>query len=195
MSWDDIEGEAQIPVAISQAVDEAGALPVAWSTLTDSQRAFLILWRNNEFCAADAYRAQGRDPRGHTHSTWMRIEEYALCAKLLKKLAMPDALDKAHNVLALERLANKLEAPKDILYQGVPTGHFEAEYAAAAKVRETLLRTGGHLKDEQISSYGQGPQLIVQVTNKIGGEVETHTVIGVVPELPPPEEDSWLSTR
>jgi hypothetical protein len=186
--WLDIGDEAQLPATIDHIVEETSAFPAAWSKLSDAQKRFLEAWRNCGFSNADAFRLLGQNPRSSQVTKWLPNEHFVFCRKILKKLGMQDALDKAHQVTALERLANKLETPKPILYQGVPVYHegvilHEEEAGAAAKVRETLLKVGGHLKEDVSQGGFTLPALIVQVTNKTG-EIEQTVNVGIAPPTP-----------
>lgn len=187
--WLDTDEGLQLPATIDHIVEEAGAFPTAWAQLTSSQKKFLEAWRNCGFSAADALRSLGMNPRSTHVTKWLHSEHFVFCRKMLKKIGMQDALDKAHQVTALERLAEKLEEPKDILYQGVPTGHYEHEAGQAAKVRETLLKVGGHLKEDVSQGGFLLPNLTIQLTDRITGSVVSTVEVGAAPPMPALEAD------
>jgi hypothetical protein len=110
---------------------------------------------------------------------------------MLQKVGLDEAHDKAHQVTAIERLAVKAETGKTLYYQGVPvldhlTGEpvKEADVGAALRARELALKTGGHLKEEDRAGSFVLPQLVVQVTNRVGGEIEQTITVGTIPPVP-----------
>lgn len=201
MSWLDIDEAEDSPVAIHIATPDAPADPVerirvfdaAWAKLKVEQKSFLVYWKAARFQKQRAYRAMEakgiQPPDDSTEYRWGKNENYAFVKKILKHDAVEDILERERLIMRQDDCAELLLAPKPILYQGEHTGFYENEPAAAAKVNETLLRVGGHLRDEQAAAPTSGPALIVQVTNKIGGEVESSVTIGVVPEQAAPV---WL---
>ena len=198
MAWDDIDSPVALvkaPVALAEdPIARIRAFDSAWEQLSPDQREFLTVWKKARFNKSRALRNMGDNaPNMSTEWRWHKNEHYAFVFKVLKIDAVGDILEKERLVLRQDDCAEQLLEPKPILYQGAPTGFYETEAAAAAKVNETLLRVGGHLRDEQASAPTAGPALIVQVTNKIGGEVISRTVVGVVPEQVPPDE-AWLGS-
>lgn len=199
--WLDIDEPADNPIVLQVATPDAPPDPIerirvfdaAWQKLTSAQQAFLFQWKQSRFSKQRAYRAliaRGlKAPDDSTEWRWGRNESYAFVKKIMKHDAVADVLERERLVLRQDDYAEALMEPKPILYMGDPTGFYETQPAAAAKVNETLLRIGGHLRDEQAAAPTAGPALIVQVTNKIGGVIESSVVVGVVPEQPAPD---WL---
>lgn len=193
--WLDIEDDAKLPVTIDHLAEEVGTFPAVWKRLSDSQKKFLEAWRVCGFHLGDACKMIGWARTQKTNEwRWRANEDYAFAKKMIQKIGAQDALQKHHQVVALERIAEKLEEPKPILHQGVPTGYEEFEGAAAARVRETLLKVGGHLKEETQANTFVLPQLIVQTTERVSGNVIDVKIVGETPTAPVPElEDKWLS--
>jgi len=192
--WLDIGDDSKLPVTIDHLAEEVGAFPAAWSRLTDAQRKFLEAWRACGFSRPDAIRLLGKAQRSYdsTEYRWRANEDYAFAKKMLQKIGAQDALQKHHQVVALERIAQKLEDPKPILYMGAPTGYEEFDGAAAARVRETLLKVGGHLKEETQANTFLLPQLIVQTTERVSGNVIDVKIVGETPTAPVPESIDWM---
>jgi len=172
-----------------------------WAQLSDKKKKFLVELQKYRFNARATIRSMGAAaPNQTTTSRWPRSDEsYRRVLAIMQFEATEGVLSKEHLVLRHNDCVETLLTPKPVLYQGIPvrdtrdpTGNSvleEVEAGAAAKANETLLRLGGHLRDEQEKASVVGPSLIVQVTSRESGEVVTTTNIGVLPELPQP---SWL---
>lgn len=211
MSWLDLDAEepdqqlivaaGPAPVVSGDPIARIREFDAAWAVLTTQKQAFLVQLQKYGFNARRTVRAMGAAaPNQTTTSRWVKNDpNYAIVLRIMKQDATGDVLERERLILRQDECVESLLTPKPVLYQGIPvrdmrdpTGNTileEVEAAAAAKVNETLLRVGGHLRDEQEKSAFTGPALIVQVTNQITGEVEHVTAVGVVPQLPPP---SWL---
>lgn len=194
MSFLDIDDEPAptVPVAIAQLGEDIGALTIAWGKLTETQKKFLETWRICGFSRPDAFEMLGHDRRSYAsvEFRWRANEHYAFCKKMMQKIGLNEAHDKAHQVTSIERLADKAEEGETLFYQGVEVVDRlgktvkQANIGAALKARELALKTGGHLKEEDQASSFVLPQLIVQVTNRVGGEVEQTITVGVTPPAP-----------
>lgn len=206
--WLDIEEPGQLVVA-SQPVPAVSGDPIArirefdtaWAKLSVKQQAFLVQLQANGFNARRACRAMG-DAAPNQTTTWKwpkNDPDYAIALRIMKQDATADVLERERLILRQDEMVESLMTPKPILHQGLPVFDpsdperkailMEVEAAAAAKVNETLLRVGGHLRDEQEKAAIVGPALIVQVTSRESGDVVQVTAVGVTPQLPPP---SWL---
>ena len=186
---------AEVPPEASDPIARIRLFDDAWQHLSQRQKSFLSVWQEAHFSAAKARRLNPAVvPNDSTIYRWGQDTNYAIVIKVMKADAVSDVLERERLILRQDQCAEELLAPKPILHQGMDTGFKENNPAAAAKVNETLLRVGGHLRDEQALAPMNGPALIVQVTNKIG-ETISQTTVGVVPNLPAPTlEDAWLST-
>lgn len=210
MSWLDIEDDIQLPVVATDKVvipgdtaDRAAAFASAWNGLRDNQKEFLRVWQDAGFNKSRAIRQMGiAAPPYDTVRSWNKTAGYRLVAAIMKGEAVDGfdgALERERLILRQDECVESLMTPKPILHQGLPVfdperpGEIlkEIEAGAAAKVNETMLRLGGHLKDEQEKAPLSGPALIVQVTSRETGEVVQVTAVGVTPQLPPPST-SWL---
>jgi hypothetical protein len=189
---DDTESPPSLSVAVADPGDPIERLRLfdtAWSKLRAPQQAFLKAWKENRFNISRTWVALGKDNRTSmgTEYRWRANEDYAFCKKIIQLEATAQVLERERLVLRQDDCAEQLLEPKPILYQGHPTGYYENQPAAAAKVNETLLKVGGHLKEEDRQANFTGPALVVQVTNRIGGEILSTTTVGVAPQLPAPE--------
>lgn len=197
-NWLDIDDTATPALAVAAAdpsndpIERVRTFDRAYAQLKQEQKTFLTEWKQNRFNARKTIRMMGdRAPNATTVWRWGSDEAYAFVAKILKQDIVKEILEKERLVIRQDECVEELLEPKPILYQGAPTGFYENQPAAAAKVNETLLRVGGHMKeDEQVTQRG-GPALIIQLTNRIGGEIISEVKVGVVPELPGPTP-SWM---
>lgn len=201
---DDWLDEEACPIALRKPAPPEVEDPVArirlfdknWKKLSQRQKTFLAEWQKNRFNARRTCRVLGWDSGANVR--WNANEHFRLCKKVMQADVLPDVLDKARLVLRHDDCVEQLLEEHPILHQGMDTGFRENFPAAAAKANEVLLRLGGHLNDEQEAAPRVGPQLVVQLTNIVNGEVESETLIGVTPQLPVPEvceseDDAWLS--
>lgn len=195
MSFLDIGDETPaLPVVVADApsdpVERVRVFDAAYAQLKQEQKTFLVEWKKNHFNVSRTLRQMGDTaPNATTVWRWGTNEHYAFVAKVLKQDVVKDVLERERLVLRQDECAQDLLEPKPILYQGVPTGFYENQPAAAAKVNETLLRVGGHMKEDDQVAQRAGPALVIQLTNRVGGEVISEVKVGIVPELPAP---SWL---
>jgi len=194
MSWDDIGDEESLPVPA--VITETNEFPAHWSCISDAQKKFLEAWRLAGFHRAAALRAI--DINGSTEFRWRANEHYAFCKMVLEKIGAHEAQSKTHQVVALERLADKLEDGKLVMWQGMPVRDptdpagirllRESEAGAAAKVRETQLRVGGHLREKDESKVPfNGPALLIQIMAP-DGKVQVAQVNNGI-EVHPPTPD------
>ena len=198
MSFLDIDDdEAPVLPAVvvdppSDPMDRVRAFEKAWKKLSLPQKQYLGALKDCNFRQGIALRAIGKTQTYQsTVYRWRANEHYAFIEKALKADVVKDILSRERLIIRQDNIVEDLLEPKPILYQGAPTGFYENQAGQAAKVNETLLRVGGHLKeDDQVAQRG-GPALIIQLTNRIGGEVVSEVRVGVVPELPAP---TWLDT-
>jgi hypothetical protein len=197
MAWDDIEDDKPaLPVVVADPpgdpIERVRAFDKAYSQLKDDQKTFLVEWKKNNFNVRRTLRMMGESaPAATTIWRWNATEHYGFVAKVMKQDIVKDILERERLVLRQDDCVEQLLEPKPILYQGCPTGFYENQPAAAAKVNETLLRVGGHMKEDEQQSYKGGPALVIQLTNRIGGEIISEVRVGVIPELPAPTP-SWL---
>ena len=198
--WLDIGAAPALPVIAQDIADlkeQTVAFEDAWQRLTPRQRTFLETMQVCNFNARKTARRMN-DETG-THPRWKASPDYVLCLDILRKFASKSVLNREKLIVRHDELVESLMTPKPVLHQGIPVMHegeilYEIEAAAAAKVNKDLLEIGGHAKPADTgSAFGSGPALIIQVTNKIGGEVISTVNVGVVPNLPGPAEDEWLS--
>lgn len=205
--WLDIEepgqavvASAPVPAAVGDPIERIRAFDAAWAQLTTQQQMFLAKWKEARFNIRRTLRMMGSSaPNQSTPSRWAKDENYRLVTMIMQQDATADVLSRERLILRQDDCVESLLTPKPVLYQGIPvrdtrdpTGNAileEIDAGAAAKVNETLLRVGGHLRDEQEKAAVTGPALIVQVTSRETGEVVQVTAVGVTPQLPPP---SWL---
>ena len=198
MSWDDIDDDVPaLPVAVSEIVDlgeRIKTFEAAWKKLSPRQQKFLETWQLCNFNARKTARALGDQTQAHAR--WVKGPDFALCMDVMRRVEATQILNREKLIIRHDELVESLMTEKPVLHQGIPVYMdgkplMEIEAAAAAKVNKDLLEIGGHAKPEQQTSFGAGPALIVQVTNKIGGEVISTVNVGVVPNLPGPAED-WI---
>ena len=185
-----------LPVVVADApsdpLERLRAFEKAWSQLSDAQKRYLAALKDNNFRIGKAIEAIGKSKSYQsTAYRWRSNEHYAFIEKAMKADLVKDVLERERLIIRQDNIVEDLLEPKPILYQGCPTGFYENQPAAAAKVNETLLRVGGHLKEEDQVAQRGGPALIIQLTNRIGGEVISEVNVGVVPELPGPTP-AWL---
>ena len=197
MSWDDIDDDVPaLPVAVSEIVDlgeRIKTFEAAWKKLSPRQQKFLETWQLCNFNARKTARALGDQTQAHAR--WVKGPDFALCMDVMRRVEATQILNREKLIIRHDELVESLMTEKPVLHQGLPVYMdgkplMEIEAAAAAKVNKDLLEIGGHAKPEQQTSFGAGPALIVQVTNKIGGEVISTVNVGVVPNLPGPED--WV---
>jgi hypothetical protein len=196
MSFLDIDDEPApaLPVvardAPSDPLERLRAFETAWAELSVQQKGYLAKLKECNFRQGKALEAFGKTKTyASTVFRWRANEHYAFIEKAMKADMVKDILERERLIIRQDNIVDDLLEPKPILYQGAPTGFYENQPAAAAKVNETLLRVGGHMKeDDQVAQRG-GPALVIQLTNRIGGEVISEVKVGIVPELPAP---SWL---
>ena len=197
MSWDDIDDDVPaLPVAVSEIVDlgeRIKTFEAAWKKLSPRQQKFLETWQLCNFNARKTARALGDQTQAHAR--WVKGPDFALCMDVMRRVEATQILNREKLIIRHDELVESLMTEKPVLHQGIPVYMdgkplMEIEAAAAAKVNKDLLEIGGHAKPEQQASFGAGPALIVQVTNKIGGEVISTVNVGVVPNLPGPED--WV---
>lgn len=195
--WDDIEDHVPVPALrtevaeVGDPVERMKRFDKAWNALTIVQKTFLHTWQNSRFNAQKAISKLGksRDYRS-VICRWRRDnEDFAFCEKVMKSDATAEVLERERLTLRQDEIAEAGLAKVPILHQGIDTGFREyADLGVALRANETLLRQGGHLKDEQPAAAFTGPALVVQLTTKIG-EVVQETKIGVAPVVPVPEEN------
>jgi hypothetical protein len=174
----------------SDPMDRVRAFEKAWAEITPAQKQYLAALKDCNFRQGKAIEAIGKTTTyASTVYRWRANEHYAFLEKAMKADVVKDILSREKLIIRQDNIVEDLMEPKPILYQGAPTGFYENQAGQAAKANETLLRVGGHMKeDDQVAQRG-GPALIIQLTNRIGGEVISEVNVGVVPELPAP---SWL---
>ena len=198
MSWDDIDDDVPaLPVVVQEIVDlkeRVVSFEAAWKTLTTRQQKFLETWRDCNYNLRKTARALGDQTQAHAR--WVKGPDFALCMDVMRRVEATQILNREKLIIRHDELVESLMTEKPVLHQGIPVYMdgkplMQIEASAAAKVNKDLLEIGGHAKPEQQASFGAGPALIVQVTNKIGGEVISTVNVGVVPNLPGPAED-WV---
>lgn len=174
----------------SDPMDRVKAFEKAWKKISLDQKKYLGALKDCNFRQGKAIEAIGKTRTYHsTVFRWRANEHYAFLEKAMKADLVKDILERERLVIRQDNIVEDLLEPKPILYQGAPTGFYENQPAAAAKVNETLLRVGGHMKeDDQVAQRG-GPALVIQLTDRVGGEVIREVKVGVIPELPAP---SWM---
>jgi hypothetical protein len=197
--WLDIDEPPALPIVVQEIADlkeRVVSFEAAWKTLTTRQQKFLETWRDCNFNLRRTARALG-DTTG-TYPRWTKLPDFALCMDVMRRVEATQILNREKLIIRHDELVESLMTEKPVLHQGLPVYMdgkplMEIEAAAAAKVNKDLLEIGGHAKPEQQTSFGAGPALIIQVTNKIGGEVISQVTVGAIPQHAPPEEDEWLS--
>ena len=195
MSFLDIDDDTPaLPVvavdAPSDPMERVRAFEKAWAELSDPQKKYLAALKDNNFRQGKAIEAIGKTRTyNSTVYRWRSNEHFAFIEKAMKADVVKDILERERLVIRHDNIVEDLLEPKPILYQGVPTGFYENQAGQAAKVNETLLRVGGHLKEEDQVAQRGGPALVIQLTNRIGGEIISEVKVGVIPELPAP---AWL---
>lgn len=190
---DDAPTLSVVPVeAPSDPMARVRAFEKAWAEISVLQKQYLNALKDNNFRQGKAIEAIGKTRTyNSTVFRWRSNEHYAFLEKAMKADVVKDILERERLIIRQDNIVEDLLEAKPILYQGAPTGFYENQPAAAAKVNETLLRVGGHMKeDDQVAQRG-GPALVIQLTNRIGGEIISEVKVGIVPELPAP---SWLDT-
>jgi hypothetical protein len=195
MSFLDIDDEPAPPLPVvvrdapSDPLERLRAFETAWAELSVQQKGYLAKLKECNFRQRKALEAFGKSKTyASTVFRWRANEHYAFIEKAMKADMVKDILERERLIIRQDNIVDDLLEQKPILYQGEPTGFYENQPAAAAKVNETLLRVGGHMKeDDQVAQRG-GPALVIQLTNRIGGEVISEVKVGIVPELPAP---SW----
>ena len=176
--------------APSDPMERVRAFEKAWAELSDPQKKYLAALKDNSFRQGKAIEAIGKTRTyNSTVYRWRSNEHFAFIEKAMKADVVKDILERERLVIRHDNIVEDLLEPKPILYQGAPTGFYENQAGQAAKVNETLLRVGGHLKEEDQVAQRGGPALVIQLTNRIGGEIISEVKVGVIPELPAP---AWL---
>ncbi len=197
MSFLDIDDEAPaLPVvavdAPSDPMERVRAFEKAWAELSAQQKIYLGALKDCNFRQGKAIEAIGKTKTyASTVYRWRANEHYAFIEKAMKVDLVKDVLERERLVIRHDNIVEDLLESKPILYQGAPTGFYENQAGQAAKVNETLLRVGGHLKEEDQVAQRGGPALVIQLTDRIGGEVIREVKVGVIPELPGP---AWLES-
>lgn len=185
--------------ALEKAVaagERRGQFIAAWGLLTEQQRMYLNTWRECRFNGAKTLRVLA-DVRGISKTgvlKWADLPAFRLALTMMRSASVEEILHHDYLVARQEDIVETLLTPQPILHQGFQTGHFEVQAAAAGKANETLLKLGGHLKeDKQDINVGiVGPSFTIQVMQS-DGVVKDITPRGVAVQLPQPAEDSsWL---
>ena len=195
MSFLDIDDDVPaLPVvavdAPSDPMERVRAFEKAWAELSTQQKVYLGALKDVNFRQGKALEAIGKTKTyASTVYRWRANEHYAFIEKAMKADLVKDVLERERLVIRHDNIVEDLLEPKPILYQGAPTGFYENQAGQAAKVNETLLRVGGHLKEEDQVAQRLGPALVIQLTDRVGGEIISEVKVGVIPELPAP---SWL---
>lgn len=200
--WLDIDDQPPaLPVAVPENIaDSLVEYGARHAELSDKQKEFLKVlqdWRFNVNAACRATKGTDQQVAHRTAWTWIKDPSFGFCFKVLRKAGMPEILSKEKLVTRHDELVESLMTPKPVLYQGIPVfvdGQIlhEIDAGAAAKVNKDLMEIGGHAKPQEGPSFGNGPPLIIQVTNRIGGEVISQVTVGAIPQQAAPE-DEWLS--
>lgn len=187
--------EGMLDKAIA-AGERRGQFIAAWGLLTEQQRMYLNTWRECRFNGAKTLRVL-TDVRGISKTgviKWADLPAFRLALTMMRQASVEEILHHDYLVARQEDIVETLLTPQPILHQGFATGHFEVQAAAAGKANETLLKLGGHLKeDKQDINVGiVGPSFTIQVMQN-DGSVKDVTPRGVTVQLPEPAEDSsWL---
>ena len=197
MSFLDIDDEEMLPVSTRAPTEISERLrdyDKAFERLSINQKKFLTAWPEFNYNQSRTCRHLGMSPS--TVYRWGNDEDYALVVSVMRGEIAKEILDKNRLAIVQEECVQSLMTEKPVLHGGIPVLHdgkilMEIEAAAAAKVVESQLRLGGHLNENQEKSGFTLPQLVVQVTNRVGGEVEQTIVVGVAPPVPPLLPD-WL---
>jgi hypothetical protein len=194
MSFLDIDDEPAPALPVVATSDSVREYDAAYSRLSDSQKKFLLIWPSFHYNTQRTCRTIGINQS--TVSRWRTNEDYALVVGTMRAEVAKEILDKNRLVLVQEECVQSLLTDKPVLHQGIPVMHdgkilMEVEAAAAAKIVESQLKVGGHLKEDMQQGGFTLPQLVVQVTNRIGGEVEKEIIVGVIPPTPELIPD-WL---
>ena len=159
----DIDDEAPaLPVvavdAPSDPMERVRAFEKAWAELSVPQKSYLSALKDNNFRQGKAIEAIGKTRTyNSTVYRWRANEHYAFIEKAMKADLVKDVLERERLVIRHDNIVEDLLEPKPILYQGAPTGFYENQAGQAAKVNETLLRVGGHLKEEDQVAQRGGP--------------------------------------
>jgi hypothetical protein len=196
--------DAQLPglseqsvAAAIEAKERKAQFIVAWDSLSDSQRVFLNTWRECRFNTNRTLRVLAGTQHGYSKTSvqrWVESPGYALCRETLRGASISEILSRDYLAARHEDIVETAMTPTPILHQGVATGHFEVELGVAQKANETLLKLGGHLKEEkQDLNVGiVGPNFTIQVVQP-DNTLKTIQAAGVPIELPKPaEDDNWL---
>ena len=188
--------ETALAAAVS-AQEKRTQFVTAWSQLTEHQKIWLNTWRESRFNNARTMRVlQGTAvPASKTTlSRWRESPGFEYVEKMLRSASVEEILSRDYLTARHEDIVETAMTPTPILHQGVATGHFEVELGVAQKANETLLKLGGHLKeDKQDLSIGiVGPSFTILVQQQ-DGAVKDITPRGVPIELPQPAQDEgWL---
>lgn len=186
----------QALVAAGTAVERKAQFIAAWTTLTPEQRVYLNTWRESRFNGSRALRILATS-KGYSKTNvlrWNSEPAYEYARTMLREASVEEILSKSYLVTRQEDIVETALTPQAILHQGFATGHFEVNVGAATKANETLLKIGGHLKEEkqELNIGIVGPSFAIQVVQP-NGEVKDITHRGVTIELPAPAEDGdWL---
>lgn len=161
----------------------------AWNALSQPQKNFLKLWHESGGSIRRVLKTLNLDD--HSAVRWRRgSPDFALCEHILKAGITKEILQKERLTIRQDEIVEAGLAEVPILHQGLDTGFKQhADLGVALRGNETLLRQGGHLKDEQPGAIGRGPMLSVEITN-IQGEVVQRREFGTVVELPSPTD--WI---
>jgi hypothetical protein len=187
--------EQALAAAIT-AQERRGQFIAAWGQLSDNQRVFLNTWRESRFNYARTFRVLAGTPVPATKTglhRWRETPGFEFVEKMLRSASVEEILSRDYLVARHEDIVETALTPAAVLHQGVATGHFEVEAGVAARANETLLKVGGHLKeDKQELNVGIiGPSFIIQVMQP-DGVLRDITPRGVTIDLPAPAEDDWL---
>lgn len=166
---------------------------LCWESLTEAQRVYLNTWRECRFNQARTIRVLAGTAHAYSKTSvlrWADSPQFTHVRETLRDASVEEVLKKNYLVARQEDIVETALTPTPILHQGFATGHFEVELGIASKANETLLKIGGHLKDDkpELNVGIVGPSFVIQVVQPDSSIVDV-TPRGVQIELPEPSSE------
>jgi len=135
--WLEIGEKPTLPATLTERVE---AIEERWTRLTLAQKTFLSALRDHRFNARSAARELEGQVSRAAHTRWQREDpDYAFVVNAWQANAARDALDPDRLLVRQDLIVEEALTPKEILYQGVGTGHYEVNVSAASRANEVLL--------------------------------------------------------
>lgn len=179
----------QTAVAVVSPTAERDAKFVAsYDALSPKQRTILQslqLYNFNRAKVLKILAATSDSVDKATYYRWVREDEdFKFVLSVMKAQAL-EAIDPARTLLRLDEIAEDALRPKDVYFQGAPTGEKRKDYTASLKATELQMKNQKLLstEDEKPGFGGRHIQLAIQVVMP-GGELKDVKRTGVTIDMP-----------